>query len=94
MKHVCFAVTILATILAGFTLFSTFISSESAPQQAAGAAMAAAMAVIPYVFSRCVEKLSSDKKEEQNERIITALKILGKEFDAIEEAKKRAHSQL
>jgi hypothetical protein len=78
MRYVCYGITVLATVVAGFQLFNTFVSAESAPQQAAGAAMASAIAIIPYVFSRCWEKLL-DKNEEQNDTIIEALKAIFKQ---------------
>jgi hypothetical protein len=51
----------------------TFTASSGAPQEAAGAAMASAVVIIPYVFTRAIEALSSNKLEQQNEKIIELL---------------------
>lgn len=74
MKSFCWAITIICCLFAALLLVITFTSSSGAPQEAAGAAMAAAVAVIPYVFSKAVMHLSSDRKEEQNDEIIHLLR--------------------
>lgn len=77
MTVLFFIITLLASILAGGTLFLTFASTASAPQQAAGAAMAAAIAIIPYVFSRCVQLCVSEKnRREENQRLVDRLESL------------------
>lgn len=42
-------------MLAAAVLLFTAVGSGSAPQQAAGAALACGLAIIPYVFSRCIQ---------------------------------------
>lgn len=54
---VFWVVTLLAACAAGFQLVDTFASATSAPQQAAGAALAVAIAVIPYIFTRCLQSI-------------------------------------
>jgi hypothetical protein len=61
MVKFCWFVTLLATVAATFTLFSTFVDSVSAPQQAAGAAISAAMVIIAYVFTRCIEGFATPR---------------------------------
>ena len=39
-------------------------AATGAPQEAAGAAMALAIAVIPYVFTRCIEGMSSKRGDQ------------------------------
>ena len=56
--RICWALTLLSAGTAEYVLFDTMNRATTAPQQAAGAAMAVAAAVIPYVFSRCVERLA------------------------------------
>jgi len=60
----CYAVTFLAACLAAAVLFFGLIGAKGAPQEAAIGAIALAIAVIPYVFSRCVEKLGPSPAEE------------------------------
>jgi hypothetical protein len=74
MKYVCYGITLVCCIIAGFELVFTITSANGAPQEAAGAAIAAALVIIPYVFTRCVDALSAQKMEEQNQKIIELLK--------------------
>jgi hypothetical protein len=101
MKQVCAVVTILACGLAGIQFFETLLRAESAPQQASGMAVAIALVVIPYVFTRSVEILSSHKLSEKNDEIIRLLRSGGnsiedkaRKYDAIEAAKMREHSKI
>jgi hypothetical protein len=55
----CWIITALATVVASIELFFTMTVAQSAPQQAGGAAMAAGIAIIPYVFTRCMEGLAT-----------------------------------
>ncbi|NDZ12024.1 hypothetical protein C7T35_15535 [Variovorax sp. WS11] len=72
-----YCLTLLASLAAGGTLFLTFASSGSAPQQAAGAAMAVAIAIIPYVFSRCVQIcVSENNRRNENQRLLDRLDSL------------------
>ncbi|HYG03238.1 MAG TPA: hypothetical protein VD927_12390 [Chryseosolibacter sp.] len=73
MKNFFWVITILSCLVGGLFLVSAFFSTQ-APQQAASAAMACAFAIIPYVLARAAEKVSGNRTEEQNERIISALK--------------------
>ncbi|MDO9357892.1 MAG: hypothetical protein Q7T70_02725 [Polaromonas sp.] len=67
--------SVAAALLLGFTLFS----SQSAPQQAAGAALAIGIAVIPYVFSRCIQIIVSETyRREESKRLIDKLDALEK----------------
>jgi hypothetical protein len=64
---VCYALSLAACCVAGALLFFAVAMPQSAPQQAAGAAIALGVAVIPYVFSRAVEKLAGPSKAPQLE---------------------------
>lgn len=55
----CWFVTLIAAICAAFIFPSAFSQGASAPQQASIAAIAIAMVVIPYVFTRAAEALST-----------------------------------
>jgi hypothetical protein len=57
MKTFCFVVSLVAACIAAVVFVGTIEAANGAPQQAAGAAMALCIAVIPYVFSRSIEKL-------------------------------------
>ncbi len=61
MVQICYVVTLISACFGALTLIFGFGSARSAPQEAAAAALAIALAVIPYVFSRCVQ-ISSDRK--------------------------------
>jgi hypothetical protein len=54
---ICWVITALASALALLAFAAAVLDANSAPQEAAGAAVAAAIAIIPYVFTRCVEGL-------------------------------------
>jgi hypothetical protein len=58
MMVFCWLVTIAGAVAGGVALVVTFITSTGAPQQAAGAAIAVACSVIPYCFTRAVEKIN------------------------------------
>lgn len=64
MIQLSLIITLLSTCGAAFVLISGFSGSNSAPQQAAVAALAVAMAVIPYVFSRCLQ-IDADRRAQQ-----------------------------
>lgn len=61
---ICWGITALASCLAAVGFVSSNAAATSAPQEAAGAAMALAIAVIPYVFTRCVEGMSSKRGDQ------------------------------
>lgn len=68
---VFWVVTLLASCVAGYQLFETFASATSAPQQAAGAALAIAIAVIPYIFTRCLQSIrESDWHDETVKHLV------------------------
>jgi hypothetical protein len=54
----CWALTLVLTLIAGAVLVLTLLTASGAPQQAAGAAVAAAIAVVSYVFTRAVEGMA------------------------------------
>ncbi len=62
--RLCWIVTLIMTALAAWQFVADLSRANGAPQQAAAAAMALALSIIPYVFTRCVEKLSSPKPHE------------------------------
>jgi hypothetical protein len=76
MVQFCYIVTLISTCFGAATLIFGFSTAQSAPQEAAIAAAAIALAVIPYVFSRCVQ-ISADRKAQQKmlEEILAALKM-------------------
>jgi len=77
MTQLLYCITLLASVVAAAVLFLTFAGTASAPQQAAGAAMAVAIAIIPYVFSRCVQITVSEKnRREENQRLVDRLDAL------------------
>jgi hypothetical protein len=51
-------VTAFAAGISALTFVATVGDANGAPQQAAGSAMALAIAVIPYVFTRCLEGIT------------------------------------
>jgi hypothetical protein len=61
LSVVCWILSFLGSLAAGFQLLDTFASAKSAPQQAAGAALAAAIAIIPYCLARAVNELSNPR---------------------------------
>jgi hypothetical protein len=65
---VAYGVTLVMSILATFTFIVGVAAANGAPQEASASAIALAMVVIPYVFSRCLEKMSQERKN-QAERI-------------------------
>lgn len=62
MVGLLYVVTLISSAIGGLVLLGGVVGARSAPQEAAGAAMAIALAVIPYVFTRCVQ-LANDYKE-------------------------------
>ena len=54
---ICWIITALAASAAAITFFRTVARASLSADVAAGAAMAAALAIIPYVFTRCMEGL-------------------------------------
>lgn len=54
---ICWGITALAACIAALVFVSIMGEANGAPQEAAGAAMALAIAIIPYVFTRCLEGL-------------------------------------
>jgi len=60
MVQFCYVVTLISTCFGLLVLIFGFSGAQSAPQEAAAAALAIALAVIPYVFSRCVQ-INSDR---------------------------------
>jgi hypothetical protein len=52
---ICWVITAVAAALATLFFVSGTAEANGAPQEAAAAAMALAIAVIPYVFTRCIE---------------------------------------
>lgn len=69
-------VTILMACLATVVLVMGLAGSQSAPQQAAAGAVAAALAVIPYVFTRCLQ-LDADRRR-QEELLVEVVGLLEK----------------
>jgi len=59
LVKISWGVTALAAGLAALLFVSMMSEATGAPQEAAGAAMALAIAVIPYVFTRCLEGIFS-----------------------------------
>ncbi|MBI3505489.1 MAG: hypothetical protein HY059_11665 [Proteobacteria bacterium] len=56
-------VTLLLSCIAAYQFITDILAAKSAPQQAAAAGMAIALVIIPYVFTRCVEKLSGQQAQ-------------------------------
>lgn len=69
-----YIITLLSTVVGALVLLFSATGSQSAPQEAAGAAIAIGLAVIPYVFTRCVQ-LSNDfsHRRDTDSRIIKLL---------------------
>jgi hypothetical protein len=70
------AVSLLAAVAGGYELVETTMRATSAPQQAAGAALAVAIAVIPYVFTRCLDAIVASS---WRDRVIEHLAALRKD---------------
>lgn len=85
-------VTVLSSTLAALVVAFTTLSSASAPQQAAAYAGACALAIIPYVFSRAVEMMTSKKDAQGTERIVSALDHQTNKLDDIRELLKSQKS--
>ncbi|WP_316979899.1 hypothetical protein [Shumkonia mesophila] len=54
----CYAMALLGSLVGTFFLIEALLGAKGAPQQAAAAAIGIAFAVLPYVFARCVEKMT------------------------------------
>ena len=59
---ISWVLTLIATAVGGFVLWSA-INAEAAPAQGAAAAVACGLVIIPYVFTRALEALNSKPKE-------------------------------
>lgn len=55
MVSLFYLVTAISTSIGAFVLVVGLAAATGAPQEAAVAALAIAMAVIPYVFTRCIQ---------------------------------------
>ncbi|CAA2106093.1 hypothetical protein [Variovorax paradoxus] len=78
-----FSLTALGAVAGGALLAFTIFGSQSAPQQAAGAAMALGLAVIPYIFSRCIQiAISEGNRRDENQRLLDRLDALTKAVSA------------
>ena len=55
----CWGVTAIASCLAALLLIVAVTGANGAPQEAAAGAICAAMAVIPYVFTRAIEAMTT-----------------------------------
>lgn len=73
-------VTFLCSIIAATVLVVGQLAAKSAPQEASVAALALAIAVIPYVFTRCLQ-MSADRAN---------LKALQRMVDLLETQERRA----
>ena len=62
MTTFCYVITLLAACVAAMILGGGVMGAKGAPQEAASGAVAAAVVVIPYVFTRCVEKISGNRE--------------------------------
>lgn len=78
-------VTLLSSVLAALAVAATTLSSASAPQQAAAYAGACALAIIPYVFSRAAQMMTSKKDSQGADRIVSALDHQTNKLDDIRE---------
>ncbi len=58
MLKLLWVVTAVAAAFGAFVFVTSTMAANGAPQEAAGAAMAVALAVIPYIFTRCMQELS------------------------------------
>ncbi|MBJ2155288.1 hypothetical protein [Variovorax sp. IB41] len=76
MTSFLYIVTLFSSVAGAFTLASAF-SGGSAPQQAALAAVAIGLAVIPYVFSRCVQiSVTEARQKKEHAQMIDRLDAL------------------
>lgn len=75
MKITGYVLTILGTIIGGFTFFDTLISADTIPQQQAGVIIALAWAILPYCFARAVEKIGERSMSEVLDRYFRRLPI-------------------
>jgi hypothetical protein len=75
MVSFLYMVTLLSSLIGLFV----FVGANSAPQEAAAAAGGLAFAVIPYVFTRCVQ-LSNEysRSKRHQERVVDLLEALGR----------------
>jgi hypothetical protein len=68
-----YIVTLLSSIVGFLVLVFGFSGAKSAPQEAAAAAAALAIAVIPYVFTRCVQLTKDYHDRRATDKRILAL---------------------
>jgi hypothetical protein len=54
---ICFAITLLATIVSAAITIGTLGAHMSAPQEASAFALALVVSVVPYIFSRSVDMM-------------------------------------
>ncbi len=73
MIHFLWFLSLMGSIAGGFMLLVAISASNGAPQQAAGAAIALGLAVIPYVFTRCIE--GSDTANWRKQMLAEAKKL-------------------
>lgn len=69
-------VTLVSTSFAAMALLVSLASAKGAPQEAAGAAIACAMAIIPYVFTRAIQGLSSRPRQQDVQEVVRAIESL------------------
>jgi len=67
-EKLCRVVTMLGCVVAVFIMAGIMTGKFSAPQEAAAAATAACFALVPYVFTRAVEKMGRDARVGAAER--------------------------
>lgn len=67
---VVWIVSIIASILAGFSMYSDLHSATSAPQQGAAAAIACAIAIIPYCIARGMGEVVREDREKRLDEYI------------------------
>lgn len=78
-----FSITAFGAVAGGLMLAFTLVGSQSAPQQAAGAAIALGLAVIPYIFSRCIQiAISETYRREESQQLIDKLTAIEKALAA------------
>jgi len=77
MIKVLYIITLLSSVLGALVAFVGVTASKGAPQEAAAAAMGLALALIPYVFSRCVQLSSErDAADKRIDRLVRAIEEL------------------
>jgi Na+/melibiose symporter-like transporter len=82
--QVSYIITLISTCFGLLVLIFGFSGAKSAPQEAAAAALAIALAVIPYVFSRCLQITADRKvKKQRHEEIISALKVQSEQSEPL-----------